>query len=166
MVAISVKVAFLDRDGTIIKDYPDIKWANIKTPEFLKGSIETLKHIKNKGFEIIIITNQYLIGEGIITLQDYKNFNNLFLKILNQNGVSILDIFYCPHSRSKKCDCMKPHPGLINQALHKYPDINLKESFYVGDSLCDMQLAKNFNLKFYGINIPCENKINALNKIL
>lgn len=27
----SVKVAFLDRDGTIIKDYPDKEWANIKS---------------------------------------------------------------------------------------------------------------------------------------
>ncbi len=32
-----MKIAFLDRDGTIIKDYPDREWANIKTPEFLEG---------------------------------------------------------------------------------------------------------------------------------
>lgn len=160
-----MKVAFLDRDGTIVRDYPDREWVNIKTPEFLEGSIETLKHIKNKGFEIIIITNQYLIGEKIITLEDYQSFNDLFLKTLKQNGVDILDVFYCPHARSENCKCIKPNPGLINQALYKYPDIDLEESFYVGDSLCDMQLAKSFNLKFYGINLPCENKINALNQV-
>ena len=69
-----MKVAFLDRDGTI-KDYSDREWANIKTPE-------------------------------------------------SQSGISILDVFYCPHARSEKCDCMKPSLGLINQALHKYSDIN------------------------------------------
>ena len=160
-----MKVAFLDRDGTIIKDYPDREWANIKTPEFLEGSIEALKYIKNKGFEIIIITNQYLIGEKIITLEDYQSFNDLFLKTLKRNGVDILDVFYCPHARSENCKCIKPNPGLINQALNKYPDIDLKKSFYVGDSLCDMQLAKSFNLMFYGINLPYENKINALSQI-
>ena len=160
-----MKVAFLDRDGTIVRDYPDREWVNIKTPEFLEGSIETLKHIKNKGFEIIIITNQYLIGEKIITLEDYQSFNDLFLKTLKRNGVDILDVFYCPHARSENCKCIKPNPGLINQALHKYPDIDLKESFYVGDSLCDMQLAKSFNLMFYGINLPCKNQVNALNQV-
>ena len=160
-----MKAAFLDRDGTIVKDYPDREWVNIKTPEFLEGSIEALKYIKNKDFEIIIITNQYLIGEKIITLKDYQSFNDLFLKTLKRNGVDILDVFYCPHARSENCKCIKPNPGLINQALHKYPDIDLQESFYVGDSLCDVQLAKSFNLKFFGINLPCKNKINALNQV-
>lgn len=160
-----MKVAFLDRDGTIIKDYPNREWANIKTPQFLEGSIDALQHIKNKGFEIIIITNQYLIGEGIITLEDYKSFNDLFLKALNQNGTSVLDVFYCPHAKNENCDCMKPSSGLINQALYKYPNVNLKESFYVGDSVCDMKLASNFNLKFYGINMFCKNTINSLNEI-
>ncbi len=157
-----MKVAFLDRDGTIVKDYPDSEWASIKTLEFLKGSIEALKYMQSKGFEIIIITNQYLIGEKIITLEDYQSFNDLFLKTLEQKGVDILDIFYCPHARSENCKCIKPNPGLINQALHKYPSIDLRGSFYVGDSLCDRELAKSFNLTFYGINLPCKNKVSSL----
>ena len=79
---------------------------------------------------------------------------------------SILDVSHCPHARNQNCNCKKPNPGLINQALNKYPSIDLDESFYVGDSLCDMQLAKNFNLTFYGINIPCENKIKSLEEII
>ncbi len=161
-----MKVAFLDRDGTIIKDYPDNEWANIKSPEFLEGSIEALQYIKNNGFEIIIITNQYLIGEGIITLEDYQKFNDLFLKTLKQRGISVLDIFYCPHVRNQNCDCIKPKPGLINQAITKYPDIDLSKSFYVGDSLCDMKLANKFDLKFYGINMPCKNGLDSLIDII
>lgn len=157
-----MKVAFLDRDGTIIRDYPDSEWSKIKTPEFLENSTDALQYIKSQGFEIIVITNQYLIGEGIITLDEYKKFSNSFLKTLKQNNVDILDVFYCPHARSKKCDCMKPNLGLINQALQKYPSIDLRESFYVGDSLCDRELAKSFNLTFYGINLPCKNKISSL----
>ena len=53
-----MKVSFLDRDGTIIKDYPDREWGKIKIPEFLEGSIDALQHIKKQGFKIIIITNQ------------------------------------------------------------------------------------------------------------
>lgn len=56
-----LKIAFLDRDGTLIKDYPDEKWREIKEPEFLEGSMEGLKRLKEMGYDFIIITNQYLI---------------------------------------------------------------------------------------------------------
>ena len=157
-----MKVVFLDRDGTIIKDYPDSEWSKIKTPEFLVGTIEALKFIINKNFKIIIVTNQYLIGEKIISLQDYNKFTKKFLDTLNENNIDILDIFYCPHARNQNCNCIKPKPGLINQALSKYHDIDLNNSFYVGDSICDMQLAKIFNITFYGINISCKNKMGSL----
>lgn len=161
-----MKVAFLDRDGTIIKDYPDKDWGHIKTPEFLKNSIQALKHFKEKGFEIIIITNQYLIGENVLSLDDYNKFNDLILKTLKRHEINILDIFYCPHARNQNCNCMKPNPGLINQALHKYPNIDLSKSFYVGDSLCDKQLAEHFDLDFYGINLKCKNSIHTLNEVI
>ena len=35
-----LKIAFLDRDGTIIIDYSGEKWREIKEPEFLKVAIE------------------------------------------------------------------------------------------------------------------------------
>lgn len=161
-----MKVAFLDRDGTIIKDYPDNTWKNIKNPEFLNGSIEFLRYIRKQKFEIIIITNQYLIGEGIITLEDYKKFNYEFLKVLKQNDIDILDIFYCPHAKNENCKCIKPNPGLINQALSKYTNIDMSKSFYAGDSICDKELAQKFNLKFYGIDIECECSVSSLKDII
>lgn len=45
-----LKVAFLDRDGTIIKDYLDEKWREIKESEFLEGSIKGLKSLKEMGY--------------------------------------------------------------------------------------------------------------------
>jgi D-glycero-D-manno-heptose 1,7-bisphosphate phosphatase len=60
-----VKIAFFDRDGTIIKDYPDNDWRNVKHPEFIDNAVRTLKVVIEKGYKIVIITNQYLINEGI-----------------------------------------------------------------------------------------------------
>lgn len=39
-----MKTAFLDRDGTIIKDYPDIVWKNIIFTKFLDSSILICKN--------------------------------------------------------------------------------------------------------------------------
>lgn len=156
-----MKVAFLDRDGTIIEDYEDEMWRNVMDPVFIDGSIDALKIIKEKGYEIIIITNQYLIDEKIITLSQYKNFTQKFINKLKDNGVEILDIFYCPHSREKDCSCMKPKDGLIKSALEKYPTIDLQNSFIAGDSLCDIELGRNLGIKTFGIGL--ESREGVLN---
>ncbi|SJZ95698.1 HAD-IIIA family hydrolase [Anaerorhabdus furcosa] len=148
-----MKIAFLDRDGTINLDYPNQMWAKVKEPEFLEGSFEGLKFILSQGYQIIIITNQYIIQDGIITEKQYHEFHNLFLNRLKKEGITILDTFYCPHNDSEACSCKKPKDGLIRQALQKYPSIDLSNSFYVGDSLCDKQLANTMKLPFYTNNL-------------
>ncbi len=148
-----MKAAFVDRDGTIIRDYPDAQWSSVQTPEFLPGSLDALKQFRLKGFAIIIITNQYIIGEGIIDEQRYQTINQKMLEVLEREGITILDILYCPHARNTHCDCLKPNPGMIDQALKKYPAINLINSVVVGDSACDAQLAAHFDMPFYGIGI-------------
>jgi len=50
-----MKVAFVDRDGTINKDYQDDDWRYISEPEFLDGSLEALKVISEKGYQIVRI---------------------------------------------------------------------------------------------------------------
>ena len=91
-----IKVAFLDRDGTINKDNNDNDWKYINHPEILDGNIEGLKKIKYYGYEIIIITNQYIIADGIISEQQYKAFNHKLIKLLKKEGIDILKIYYCP----------------------------------------------------------------------
>ena len=89
-----MKVAFLDRDRTIVKDYEDKEWSNIDRPEFLEGSISTLKKLQSQNYQLIIITNQYLINEKIITINQYHTFTSLMLKELIRNDISIIDIFF------------------------------------------------------------------------
>ena len=77
-----MKVAFVDRDGTINNDYEDYKWSYVDKPVFLRGSLEGLKEINKKGYQIIIITNQYLINDGIITLSQYNIFTEKLIQKL------------------------------------------------------------------------------------
>lgn len=151
-----LKIAFLDRDGTLIKDYLDEKWREIKEPEFLEGSIEGLKRLKEMGYDFIIITNQYLINDGIISLNDYQQFTGKFLKKLKEENIDILKIYFCPHNEKDHCHCKKPKPGMIEQAKKDFL-IDMNNSIYIGDSQVDYLLAKHFTLIFYGINYNGDN---------
>jgi D-glycero-D-manno-heptose 1,7-bisphosphate phosphatase len=163
-----LKVAFFDRDGTIIEDYPDHEWTAIKHPVFIEGSINTLKEVIRNGYKIIIITNQYIINEGYITIEQYHDINNQMINELKRQEVELLDVFYCPHGKDEGCTCIKPNIRMIKQAIEKYPEINLKESFMIGDSAVDVELAINMGIKGFGIRVGSnyeEENIIQLNTI-
>lgn len=160
-----VKVAFLDRDGTINKDYDDNDWKHINNPEILDGNIEGLKKLKYYGYEIIIITNQYIISDGIISEQQYEDFNRKLIESLKNEGIDILKIYYCPHNDLANCNCKKPKTGMIDNALNDF-DIDLAKSFYIGDDYNDYELAKKFGLDFYGIKGKNKDNIFKYTNIL
>ncbi|WLD93911.1 HAD-IIIA family hydrolase [Alkalihalobacillus sp. AL-G] len=167
-----MKAAFFDRDGTIIRDYPDEDWSHVQDPEFIDGSLETLSVLRKQGYHIIIITNQYLINEGYITFAQYKRINDKMLDNIREYGVNVADVFHCPHRRDEGCVCIKPNKGMVDQALKKYPKINLSESFIVGDSISDMELAVRCRMKGYWIspsarsNNPLITRVDHIKEII
>lgn len=125
-----------------------------------------MRYLKEKGYHLIIITNQYIIEEGYISYSAFEIFNKRLITILSKNEIDILDIFFCPHRREVHCDCHKPFPGLIFQALNKYREIDLNSSILIGNSPEDLELAMRFDLPFYGINISCKNSLKNLGEII
>lgn len=152
------KIAFLDRDGTISKEYSDDEWKNINTPVLLNNTIKGLKIIKDLGYDIIVLTNQNLIADGIISFKQYEDYNNKLISILEDNNISILKTYYCPHNDLDNCNCKKPKTGMIDLCLDEY-NIDLTNSLYIGDSYSDYNLSKKFNIRFYGIKGKNNDKI-------
>ena len=152
------KIAFLDRDGTISKEYSDEEWKNINTPILLNNTIKGLKIIKDLGYDIIILTNQNLIADGIISYKQYEDYNNKLISILEDNNISVLKTYCCPHNDLDNCNCKKPKTGMIDLCLDEY-NIDLTNSLYIGDSYSDYNLSKKFNMRFYGIKGKNNDKI-------
>ena len=70
-------------------------------------------------------------------------------------GGKIEKIYYCPHHPEGSvpeytgvCDCRKPKPGMLLQALADY-DIDKEQSFLVGDSKRDVEAAEAAGVKGY-----------------
>ena len=91
------------------------------------------------GFGIILITNQSVIGRGMISEQQLSAVHDRLMAMLGEHDVHLDDIYYCPHRSEDGCRCRKPMPGLLEQATSEHP-VDLSQSFVIGDKICDIQL--------------------------
>jgi len=131
----TIKTIFLDRDGVINKE---INYLNkIEDFEFIKGVFNACQYFKNLGYEIIIITNQSGISKGYYDESDFQNLTKWMLSQFKKNNISILDIFFCPHSPDFNCYCRKPKPGMFFNAKKKY-NIDMGNSWMIGDKNTDI----------------------------
>ena len=124
------RALFIDRDGTINKDCP-----YCHDPEDLTvydDAVEIMKDYINRGYLIIIITNQSGINRGYFTDEEFHVFHNELLKQLEERGVVIDKTYYCPHRPDENCECRKPKLGMIKKAMEDF-DIDLENSIINGD---------------------------------
>ncbi|MBX3708518.1 MAG: D-glycero-beta-D-manno-heptose 1,7-bisphosphate 7-phosphatase [Gammaproteobacteria bacterium] len=131
----------LDRDGVINYDSTEY----IKSPEEwlpIPGSLEAIAQLNRCGFRVFIVTNQSGVARGYYDLGTLDLIHEKLMHELATVGGCIEEIFYCPHHPEKACLCRKPKPGLLHQIAAKYP-INLRETFFIGDSLVDIQTAQS-----------------------
>ena len=97
------------------------------------------------GYEIIIITNQSGIGRDYYSKDDFFKLTSWMTNEFKESGINILNTYFCPHSPEENCSCRKPNTGMIQQSLNDF-DIDLKNSWLIGDKISDMQTAINANI--------------------
>ncbi|MCL4307458.1 MAG: HAD family hydrolase [Candidatus Thermoplasmatota archaeon] len=140
---------FIDRDGTINRDCPYCH--DPAQLHVFMDAVRLMKQYQQKGFFIIIITNQSGVNRGYFTEEDLGRFNTALVKRLAHMGVRIDAIYYCPHRPDEGCKCRKPGTGLIEKAMHDFP-IDLERSVMVGDrDDMDGEMAKRLGIEFINI---------------
>ena len=153
------RAIFLDRDGVINKLVYHGDEGIIDTPftesqfeivEFVPTAILTLQ---KAGYKIIIISNQPGIAKGYYTMKTFEKIRAKMRLVLKKKRTMIDDEFYCLHHPTakkmkyrKRCTCRKPGIGLIRKAsiIH---NIDVKNSYFIGDGIVDLQAAKKAGCK-------------------
>ncbi|RBQ29858.1 D-glycero-beta-D-manno-heptose 1,7-bisphosphate 7-phosphatase [Aliarcobacter vitoriensis] len=138
------KIVYLDRDGVINKDFGYVY--EIEKFEFIDGVFEACKHFINLGYEIIIVTNQSGIGRDYYSKEDFIKLTQYMENEFRKNHIDILKVYFCPHSPEQNCECRKPNIGMILQSLNDF-DIDLNNSWLVGDKISDIECGKNAKIK-------------------
>lgn len=129
--------AFLDRDGTIIRDM-----AYLRDPDdvvLVDGAAGAIRRLNQRGMPVVVITNQSGIARGLLTEQDYERVRMRVDKLLAAEGARVDASYHCPHHPdfAPPCDCRKPGTKLYVQAAADH-GLDVKASWFVGDRLRDV----------------------------
>jgi D-glycero-D-manno-heptose 1,7-bisphosphate phosphatase len=135
------KAAFIDRDGTLLEEVNYL--SQVGDMRIFPYTGEALSLLREKGFLVVVVTNQSGIGRGIYTVDDMHNIH----REMDCSLPTLIDTYhFCPHLPDEGCVCRKPKTGMIEQALSKFP-IDLENSWMIGDKLLDIETGFNAGTK-------------------
>lgn len=139
------KAVFLDRDHTLNPDSGYISDPN--KFDLYPWVPEQLARLKAKGFLLIVVSNQSGIARGLITWEQLNLIHRKMDEILsNKVKIKIDSYQVCPHHPDEKCTCRKPEPKLFLSAAKTF-QLDLSQSFMIGDRDSDIEAGKNAGLK-------------------
>ena len=146
------KIIFLDRDG-VINRYPgDTKfvtsWRDFK---FLPKAKHAILRLTEAGYNIFVVSNQAGVSQRLFKKKELDLITRNMLNQINSYRGKIKKVFYCIHEAQDNCSCRKPKTGLIDKAFgsskFKLKAKDLKDIYFIGDSIRDVETGKNANLK-------------------
>jgi len=138
------RAVFLDRDGTLIVEKNYLH--KPEEVEIFPGAGAALKKLSDAGFKLIIVTNQSGIGRGYYTLADAERVNDRVCADLAPSGVRFEKIYIAPEAPDQPSRVRKPSPQFLFDARDEF-DLNLAESYMVGDKLIDLECGWNAGVK-------------------
>jgi len=142
---------FLDRDGVLNVKAPEGRyitgWGQF---ELLPGVDAALRELRRRDPQarLIVVTNQRGLARGLIEPASLEDLHERMRAQLRDLGVELDGIYICPHEVDS-CDCRKPEPGLLRQAMADFPEIDPAASALIGDSLADLEAAQRAGCQAY-----------------
>lgn len=137
----NLPAAFIDRDGTLIEEVNFL--SSVEDLKIFDFTADALRILKEKGFRIIVVTNQSGIARK---LYDEKAMHSIHQEMQRQLGNMIDAFYFCPHLPDDGCACRKPKLGMIRAAEAKF-GIDLSRSWMIGDKKLDVETGINAGIR-------------------
>jgi D-glycero-D-manno-heptose 1,7-bisphosphate phosphatase len=153
------KIAFLDRDGVInSKKYNGGYIGSLKYFRWIPGAIKTIRFLNKNKYKVVVVTNQSGVARGFFKIKDVIKIHSFIQKKLKLNNAKINAFYFCPFHQDgiikrykKDSSLRKPKIGMFRLAQKRW-NIDLKNSFMIGDQKTDMQFARRAKIKGYLFN--------------
>jgi D-glycero-D-manno-heptose 1,7-bisphosphate phosphatase len=145
--------AFLDRDGTLIRDmhYPRDPDAVV----LIKGAAAALRRLTAAGIVPIVVTNQSGIAQGKVSERDYAAVRDRVDQLLAAEGAHVAAHYHCPHHPdfTGPCECRKPGTLLYRDAARDH-GLDPARSLFAGDRWRDV--GPGLELGGFAVLVPSE----------
>jgi len=145
------RCAFFDSDGVI--NEPPIpgeyicRWEDFR---LIPAVVDWMRIFNTLGYLVIVVTNQRCIDLGLVSQETVDDIHRRMVEELAARGARVDDVYCCPHGENA-CNCRKPKPGMVEDAVLKW-GIDLEGSVMIGDSERDRGLAENTGLAFIEVS--------------
>ena len=133
----------LDKDGTLIEDLPyNVDPRRIR---LAPGAREAIRIWAAEGWPVAVATNQSGVARGYFTLDDLDAVGRHLEEVVTELGATWGGFYACPHLPEPEgineyavdCDCRKPAPGMIRDALGAL-GVDPGDAWFIGDTWMDM----------------------------
>jgi len=158
------KIIFFDLDGTLRETISGKTFINEpQDQKAIEGTQKALAYYQDKGFICIGITNQGGVAAGHKSLESAIKEQRITLQLFPE----LSEIFFCPNYDGESCyqisrnnepllmksldlmnSCRKPGAGMIELATKGFSDLDIAQSWMIGDRPEDQQCAEAAGIKF------------------
>ena len=145
------RIAFIDRDGTLVREPADQQVDRLDKVALLPGVIPALLRLKATGFQFVMVTNQDGLGSDSFPEETFFQSQNFIIELFASQGIEFREIFVCPHTPDDGCKCRKPLPGLLGDFLQRM-QVDRGRSIVIGDRETDLEFAANIGVAGYRVN--------------
>ena len=139
------RILFIDRDGTLIREPADEQVDTLDKLELLPGVIPALLRLAEAGYEFVIVSNQDGLGTESFPTMDYEIPQQKMLDLFASQGIRFSAVHVDPHFEHQEAMTRKPGIGMVLDYL-KSGELDLGDSWVIGDRETDMQLAANMGI--------------------
>jgi imidazoleglycerol-phosphate dehydratase/histidinol-phosphatase len=139
------RILFLDRDGTLIIEPEDKQIDSLEKLELLAGVIPALLKLQQAGYEFVIVSNQDGLGTASNPFENFQPPHDKMLSLFSSQGINFAGEHIDPHFESDASPDRKPGIGMVLEYL-KSGDLDLDDSWVIGDRQTDLQLAENMGI--------------------
>ena len=123
-----MKVLFIDRDGTMIKEPSDEQIDSFDKLEFYPKALTYLAKIaKELDYQLVMVTNQDGLGTDIYAEEIFWEIHNFILKTYENEGVQFDQIIIDKTFPKDNAITRKPNTGLLTKYFTN--EFDLKKSF-------------------------------------
>jgi len=140
------KILFIDRDGTLVVE-PEIdkQLDSFEKLSFFPGVFNYLNKIVNElDYDLVMVTNQDGLGTESFPEETFWPVQNFIIDSFKNEDINFFKIHIDKSFENENSNYRKPRTGMLTEYIEDN-NIDMANSFVIGDRLTDMELAKNLN---------------------